>query len=359
MQSKNTNSNWFDNQNIYVGLDVHKKQWTVSIYAEEFEHKTFTQPPNAEPLYNYLRRNFPGANYFSAYEAGFCGYTPHRELCSLGINNIVINAADIPSSGKEKYTKTDGIDSRKIARELRAGHLKPIHVFEPNQEEIRTLSRVRFMLVKDHRKCKNRIKSLLMYYSLHIPLEFDNNNWSKAFQDWIKNIKMNTEAGKVALDSLLDDYQNKHQQILDVTRKLRKLIKQYDNHKYMLLRSIPGIGPLTAIALIAEIGDINRFKHLKHLSSYVGFIPFMRQSDENEFASGIHFRCNSFLRPLLVESAWMAVRSDPALLSYYQHHIVNSKPSKVIIKVARKLLNRIRFVLKNNIKYQVNKYEIN
>ena len=47
MQSKIKQSNWFDNQNIYVGLDVHKKQWTVSIYTEEFEHKTFIQPPKA------------------------------------------------------------------------------------------------------------------------------------------------------------------------------------------------------------------------------------------------------------------------------------------------------------------------
>jgi transposase len=355
MQSKNTNSVWFDNQNIFVGLDVHKNQWTVSIFSEEFEHKTFIQPPNAESLYKYLIRNFPGASYYSAYEAGFCGYTPHRELCKLGISNIVINAADIPSSNKEKYTKTDKIDSRKIARELRAGNLKPIHVFQPNEEEIRTLSRVRFMLVKDHRKCKNRIKSLLMYYSLHIPPEFDNNNWSKAFLNWIKNVPLNTEAGNIAINALVDDYLIKHQQILDVTRKLKLLIKQYNNSDYMLLRSIPGIGPLTAIALIVEIGDINRFKHLKQLSSFVGLVPFIKQSDENEYASGIHFRCNPYLRPLIIESAWTAVRADPVLLHYYQHHIVNSKPSKIIIKVARKLLNRIRFVLKNKVKYELNK----
>jgi transposase len=357
MQSKNTKSDWFDNKNIYVGLDVHKKQWTVSIYSEEFEHKTFAQPPCAEPLYNYLKRNFPGANYYSAYEAGFCGYTPHRNLCKLGINNIVVNAADIPSSNKEKYAKTDKRDSRKMARELRAGSLNAIHVFEPNHEEIRTLSRIRFMLIKDHRKCKNRIKSLLMYYSFHIPPEFDNNNWNKAFLNWIINVPLNTEAGITGLNALVEDYRIKHQQLLDLTRKLKQLIKRYDNHQYMLLRSVPGIGPLTAIALIVEVGDINRFKNLKQLASFVGLVPFMRQSDESEFSAGIHFRCNTYLRPLIVEAAWMAVRSDPALLKYYQHHIVNSKPTKVIIKVARKLLNRIRFVLKNNTKYEINTSE--
>jgi len=357
MQSKIKQSNWFDNQNIYVGLDVHKKQWTVSIYTEEFEHKTFTQPPMAEALYSYLNRNFPGAHFHSAYEAGFCGYTPHRKLCALGIENIVINSADIPSSFKEKYVKTDHIDSRKIARELRSGSLRGIHVFDPIHEELRTLSRIRFKLVRDQRKCKNRIKSFLMYYSLEIPQEFDNNNWSHAFLDWMKEINMNSEAGKIGLNTLLDDYLTKHIQLLDVTKKIKRLIKQGDNTLYMLLRSIPGIGPLTAIALLVEIGDINRFKHLRHLSSFVGLVPYTKQSDENEYTSGIHFRCNPYLRPLLVEAAWMAVRADPVLLKYYQQHIINSKPSKVIIKVAHKLLNRIRYVMKNKQRYTINTVE--
>jgi len=354
MQSKIKQTNWFDNQNIYVGLDVHKKQWTVSIYTEEFEHKTFIQPPKAEALHSYLIKNFPGARYYSAYEAGFCGYTPHRKLHELGIENIVINSADIPSSFKEKYVKTDHIDSRKIARELRSRSLRGIYVFDPIHEELRTLSRIRFKLVRDHRKCKNRIKSFLMYYSIDIPPEYDNNNWSHTFLNWMKEINMNSEAGKIGLNVLLDDYQIKHLQLLDVTKKLKRLMKQGDNTLYMLLRSIPGIGPLTAIALLFEIGDINRFKNLRHLSSFVGLVPYTKQSDENEYTSGIHFRCNPYLRPLLVEAAWMAVRADPILLKYYQQHIVNSKPSKVIIKVAHKLLNRIRYVMKNRKRYEIN-----
>jgi len=354
MQSKINQTNLFDNQNIYVGLDVHKKQWTVSIFSEEFEHKTFTQPPTADALHSYLIKNFPGANYYSAYEAGFCGYTPHRKLCALGIHNMVINAADIPRSAKEKYVRTDRIDSRKIARELRGGNLKAIHVFDPEHEERRTLSRVRFMLVKDQRKCKNRIKSFLFYYSINIPPEFDNNNWSHAFLNWLRNLNLNTKAGMASLNTLIDDYQAKHLQILAVSKQIKQSIKQVDDNLYMLLRTIPGIGPLTAIALMVEIGDINRFKHLRHLSSYVGLLPYVKQSDENEYVSGIHFRCNPYLRPLLVEAAWVAVRSDPVLLKYYQKHIVNSKPHKVIIKVARKLLNRVRYVMKNRKKYVVN-----
>jgi len=81
----------FTGQNIYAGIDVHKKSWTVSIFSEGLHHKTFNQPPKPKALYHYLAKNFLNGTYYSAYEAGFCGLWIHEQLQSLGINNIVIN----------------------------------------------------------------------------------------------------------------------------------------------------------------------------------------------------------------------------------------------------------------------------
>ena len=75
-QSKALN---FSGQNIYVGIDVHKASWSVTIMSEHLEHKTFSQSPDVDILHQYLLRNFPGACYHSAYESGFCGYWIHRE----------------------------------------------------------------------------------------------------------------------------------------------------------------------------------------------------------------------------------------------------------------------------------------
>ena len=80
----------FTGQNIYVGFDAHKKNWRVSIMSEHLSHKTFSQPPKPDILHEYLVKNFPGANYYSAYEAGFCGFWIHNKLQSLGINSIVV-----------------------------------------------------------------------------------------------------------------------------------------------------------------------------------------------------------------------------------------------------------------------------
>ena len=110
----------FSGQHIYAGFDVHLKSWNVTILTEKLKHKTFTQPPSAEVLHNYLVSHFPGGIYHSAYEAGFCGYWIQNKLQALGVDSIVYNAADIPTSNKEKVQKTDKRDSIKIAKALRS-----------------------------------------------------------------------------------------------------------------------------------------------------------------------------------------------------------------------------------------------
>jgi len=127
-QSKRIN---FEGHNIYVGFDAHLKSWQVTILTQNMSHKTFTMPPNPNVLSAYLKNNFPNANYYSAYEAGFCGLWAHYQLTNLGINNIVVNPADVPSTQKDKIQKEDKRDSRKIARSLRNGELNAIYI--PNK----------------------------------------------------------------------------------------------------------------------------------------------------------------------------------------------------------------------------------
>jgi hypothetical protein len=120
------NSIDFKGQKFYVGLDVHKRSWTVTIRSLGIHLTHFTQPPVAATLFNFLQRNYPGGCYYSAYEAGFCGTGIHEQLCKLGINNIVVHAADIPTTDKQKKNKTDVHDSRSIAQHLEKGITKRV-----------------------------------------------------------------------------------------------------------------------------------------------------------------------------------------------------------------------------------------
>jgi len=351
MQSQVTKKIDFTGKQLFIGLDVHKKSWSVTIIVDGMEHRTFTQPPDPESLNNYLRRMFPGGEYNSACEAGFCGYGIHRRLHELGINNIVINAADIPTSQKDKLQKRDPADSRKIARSLEKGTLRGIYIFDREHEELRSLNRTRFYLMRDLRRNKGRIKSFLQYYGIPLPKEFDNNQWSLRFITCLKEIKKQTPAGQDAFSNHFQSYEHHRKQLLNLSRLVRLRIRQYDNDLYKLLTGISGIGPLTASALITELGDINRFKNIDQLGSYVGLIPRVRESGETTYTGGITFRCNTFLRTLLIGSTWQAIRNDPALMQYYHSRLNGSKGHKIVIKVARKLLNRIRYVMKNRKPY--------
>lgn len=77
------------------------------------------------------------------YEAGFCGFWIHERLTALGIDNIVVNPADVPTKSSEKLRKSDAVDSGKLARSLRANELKGIYTPDSVSLEMRSLIRLK------------------------------------------------------------------------------------------------------------------------------------------------------------------------------------------------------------------------
>jgi len=71
-------------------------------YTKDSAFKTLSKEPDAEKLSNHLDKHFKDRNYYSVYEAGFCGFSVHRAIVNAGIHNIVINPADVPTRDKEK-----------------------------------------------------------------------------------------------------------------------------------------------------------------------------------------------------------------------------------------------------------------
>ena len=108
----------FDGQNIFVGIDVHIKSWNVTLLSDHIHLKTFNQPAKAETLSNYLKLNYPSATYRSVYEAGFCGFYIHYDLVKFGINNIIVNPVDVPTTGKEKVSKSDKVKMTSLKEQM-------------------------------------------------------------------------------------------------------------------------------------------------------------------------------------------------------------------------------------------------
>lgn len=191
----------FTGQPVYLGLDTHKKSWTVSVYFDEIEHKTFTQPPKPIVLADYLKRNFPGADYFCCYEAGFSGYWALEELNKLGLNCIIANPGDIPTTDKDKSQKRDPVDSRKIGKALRGGLLEGIYVPSKDIQMDRVLMRSRQACSKDLNRIKNRIKMLLHFSGVAIPEELQSKRTdSKILVKWLEGTELPGPQGPILSD---------------------------------------------------------------------------------------------------------------------------------------------------------------
>jgi transposase len=354
LHSNKNNTLDFSGQSIYAGIDVHNKMWKICIYCDELELKPMTSPPSPDNLIKHLRKNYPGANYKCAYEAGYMGFWAQHEFKKEGIDCIVVNPADVPSKNKEKMFKTDRIDCRKIARSLRNGELDGIHV--PSREELenRNLLRMRQLTVKKSTRIKNQIKAMLSFYGIKISDENCKRSWSKKHIKYLENISMKLPSGNISLKMLLEELKFYNDTLERLTKHVNELsldIRYREDAEN--LTTLPGISTLSAMILLTELIDIRRFKSLVKINSFVGFIPSEYSSGEKEMRYGITRRGNPYIKRILIECAWMAIRKDPALLMSFKKYCRVMNSNKAIIKIARKLLNRIRYVLLNKKPYEI------
>jgi transposase len=258
----------FTGQDIYVGMDIGKKSWKVCILTEELEHGLISQPPRTEVLVHYLRKNFPQAKYHCTYEAGYSGYWIYEELKKEGIECLIVNPADVPTTHKEKTRKTDRIDARKLARSLRNGELSGIYVPEHSTLEDRSLVRTRHSLVKKQTRCKNQIKGLLNFYGIQIPDELVNSRWTRKYIGWLEKLIIGRPSVTRVVSTLLEELKYLRQMIAEVTNEIRRMSKQEvykSDARYMV--TIPGISMLSAMIFLTELERIDRFERLDDLAS--------------------------------------------------------------------------------------------
>ena len=338
---------------LFIGMDIHKKSWSVHLRTDLFDHKGFHMPPAPETLVDYVNRYFSDHEVSLTYEAGCCGFSAARYFLSMGWQVKVVNPNDVPRSDKQQYQKTDKLDCRNLCKQLQQDQLQGIYIPPEEVEQLRSLLRQRNQVVKQLRKAKSHIKSLLLFHGITVPAEYDNANWSKDFITWLNNITWAHTTGAACLQSklrILDLLNKEYQQ---TSNELRAYCRKHYTKDYYLLKSIPGVGGILAAAILSELGDIRRFTNERSFSNCIGLVPSIHQSSETDTKQGITPRCKALLRSYLVESSWVAIRTDPQIQAYYRKH-VGRNPKNVIVKVAHKMCRRILSVIKNETPYQLN-----
>ena len=117
-----------DGETIFVGIDMHQRQWRITIRTIEVELLSASIPGDWQSLRHSLERYY-GHPIEVVYEAGCFGYWLRDRLVEFGAQCIVTPPSLIPQESGNRV-KTDKRDSRKLALLLAKGMLKQAYLSE-------------------------------------------------------------------------------------------------------------------------------------------------------------------------------------------------------------------------------------
>jgi transposase len=255
----------YDGEPIYVGIDVHKRTYTVVARVGQTIMKKWTTIANPVELAGQLRKYFPGGIIHSVYEAGFSGLVLHRELVEQGIDNMVVHAAAVEVAAHNRV-KTDKRDADKLSAQLAAGRLRGIAVVSVAQEQRRMLSRTREQLVAHRAALKNQIRMKAHQWGLIAPE--DRREMSHAMVSELLERAPSVEF-TLTVTALHQVWQSIDQQIEQLEVQLKQQAQQ--EALDATYRSVPGVGAISARVLANELGDLSSFANERQLFGYTGF----------------------------------------------------------------------------------------
>ena len=329
-------------EDLFVGIDLHKNRWHVTIRTVDLELFSASIPGTWEALQRVLAR-YAGHQLQAVYEAGYFGFRLHDRLVSHGIPCLVTPPSLVPQEYGNRV-KTDRRDSSKLAHLLAKRMLKRVWV--PSEEELyhRQVIRRRRQLVRDRVRTQSRIKAELRFYGVH--LEEPRGRWTQIYFETLRRLRFGNRWMQESFNRLLEQYEFLCAQIDKQTKLLRELSKtaQYQE-RVEILQSVPGIGMISAMELLLELQDVSRFRRAEQLAAYVGLTPSQYSSADKVRMGRITGIGKNTLRAILVEASWQLIAKDQLMREKYDRIKIRSGGKRAIVAVARTLLLRMRRML--------------
>jgi transposase len=284
---------------VKLGLDVHARQITVCRQLGDCTPQP-AQKFTKEGLLRWVKKMLDaGAVVRSCYEAGVMGYTLHRELTEIGVDNIVVAPKKLSGPRRQK---TDALDARVLVdaldRWLRGNRdaFSMVRVPTPAEEQARAQTRLRDHLGRMRRMAEARGRCLLMAQGFEVARQW----WRPA--KW--NVLKPTLPGWLQL--LVAEWQTL---ALDLDQRERALRAQLEATAPQDLPK--GIGALTWVILAREICNWARFHNRRQVASYTGLCPGIHTSDGKGREGSINRCGNRAVRTALVELVWRLARWQP------------------------------------------------
>lgn len=335
------------NVSHYIGFDVHKKSISYCVktadgrIVEEGKlratHQVLRQwaEQRTEPWHGAME-----ATLFSGWI--YDTWKPYATELQMG------HPAMMKAIGASKK-KNDKLDARKIADLVRCHLLPACYVAPVEIRELRRLLRYRNLVVQQATRMKNKMSGLLM----EVGAEYNKQqlHGKKYFTDLLDSVEEVPESVKDLLRlsrGALETFETTQQELLGRLRKDPRLAERVG-----VLRSIRGVGEVTALTWVLEVGDPHRLGSVAHAVSYCGLTSALVSSADKQQRGPISKQRNAHLQTVLIEAAKLAPRWNKQLAELHDRELKRGDRNQATLAVARKLVAYLLAVDKSGKRFEV------
>jgi transposase len=317
----------------YTGLDVSLKTTSICILNQDgkviFEETSATDPSD---IFNTLKGTRIDIEKI-ALESGSISNWLLKELKGRGLSVICIDSRKMSKVLSININKTDKNDARMIAEALRCKFYSEVQQKSQEHVDLGILLSSRRTLINSRTQLKNTIRGHLKAFGIRL-----GTLGSTKFIDAVtKCLKDKASAVKIAISQLLRAFEQLVHQICALDTEIEKMaLEDADVH---LLKTIPGVGTITAYTFKAYLGDPNRFKNSRAVGAYFGLTPRQYSSGETIQQGSISKCGNTEVRHMLCEAALVALyrAKSWSKIKSWGHKIIKKRGhKKAKIAVARK-----------------------
>jgi transposase len=319
----------------YIGFDVHKK--SVS-YCVKDAAGTIAEEGKLRATREALRQ-WAGKRtepWHGAMEATLFSGWIYDTLKPFAAELQMGHPAMMKAIGASKK-KNDRIDARKTADLVRCNLLPACYVAPVEIRELRRMLRYRNLIVAQAVRIKNKMSGLLM----EVGAEYNKQqlHGKKYFAELLGSSFSLEEVPESVKELLrlsrgaLEMFETTQRRILDKLQKEPRLVERLE-----VLKSIRGVGDVTALSWALEVGDPQRFPSVGEAVSYCGLTSALDSSADKQKRGPISKQRNAHLQTVLVEAAKLAPRWNPQLAAIHAREVQRGHRNRATLEVARKLV---------------------
>ena len=348
------------NSILYVGMDVHKENYTLCCYSFDRDTVEYRQtvPSDYRLILKYLeqvRRKYPEeVEFICGYEAGCLGYSLYHQLTDHGVKYINLAPTTMGITNTNRV-KTDRKDAANIARCLAFHTYSAVYVPDGEDNAVKEYLRMR----DDQKLALKKIKQQITAFVLRLGKQYTGGKslWTENHLKWLRGLDL-TLLEKETLQEYLITYDHLTDKLERLDARIEELAR---NERYgervRRLGCFIGIKPHTALSLLVEVGDFRRFEKAPNFAGFLGLVPGEDSSGGGRNRLAITKAGNSHLRRLLVESSQSYSRGTIGFKSKELKKRQEGNPPEVVAYADRaneRLRRRYyRMTLKNGAKRNV------